>query len=171
MFSEQRPAQPDMYPVVELDTKSRATKSFGKIPGPWFTVQGWASLEDVKAGRKVGASKAKAAPVEAKAAPSPTTSRPKPMPETSGPRHAVTFKPKEMGRRGMRPGGPAAFQSGASDYAIKRHSEASGLVVRKPRPCRATAAQYHRHWHLHLRQGGLPQPWQAPVCCRSHRTG
>ena len=61
IYSEQCPAQPDMHMVVELAVKSRPTKSFGKIPGPWFTVQGWTSLEDVKAGRKIGASKAKAA--------------------------------------------------------------------------------------------------------------
>ena len=60
-LSEQCPAQPDMHMVVELAVKGRPTKSFGKIPGPWSTVQGWTSLEDVKAGRKIGASKAKAA--------------------------------------------------------------------------------------------------------------
>jgi hypothetical protein len=54
VYSEQGPAQPDMYPVVTLGTKARATKSYGKILGPWFEVQGWATIEDVKSGRKAG---------------------------------------------------------------------------------------------------------------------
>ena len=59
VYSEQGPAQPDIYPVVELGTKSRASKSYGKIVGPWFDVVGWATADDVKAGRKAGGGKAK----------------------------------------------------------------------------------------------------------------
>jgi hypothetical protein len=48
------------YPVVALGTKPRMSRSFGKIVGPWFEVQGWATIEDVKAGRKKKAKAAKA---------------------------------------------------------------------------------------------------------------
>ena len=59
----------DTYPVVELSTKSRVSQAYGKIVGPWFEVKGWASIEDVKAGRKAGAAKPKPKP-KAKASPS-----------------------------------------------------------------------------------------------------
>ena len=80
VYSEEGPAQPDVFPVLELTTKSRVTKSFGKIPGPWFTVHGWASLEDVKAGRKAGASKPKAT-----AAPAALTATPPAEPGSAQP--------------------------------------------------------------------------------------
>jgi hypothetical protein len=43
---------PGAYPIVELTTKSRQSKSYGKIVGPWFNVVGWATPEDVRAGKK-----------------------------------------------------------------------------------------------------------------------
>jgi hypothetical protein len=48
------------YPVVALDTKSRMSKDYGKIVGPWFEVQGWATVEDVRVGKKRRAKAAKA---------------------------------------------------------------------------------------------------------------
>ena len=65
------PHGPDTYPVVELGTKSRVSQAYGKIVGPWFEVKGWATVEDVKTGRKSGAATlAKPAPVaKAKAKP------------------------------------------------------------------------------------------------------
>jgi hypothetical protein len=54
IYSEEGPANPECYPVVALSTKPRASKSYGKIIGPWLDVKGWATLEDVKAGRKSG---------------------------------------------------------------------------------------------------------------------
>jgi hypothetical protein len=48
------------FPVVALATKSRMTQSYGKIIGPWFEVQGWATVEDVRAGRKKRVKAAKA---------------------------------------------------------------------------------------------------------------
>jgi hypothetical protein len=50
---------PDAFPVVELTTKTRQHKTYGSIKGPWFNIVGWATVEDVKAGKKGGA-KAKA---------------------------------------------------------------------------------------------------------------
>jgi len=47
------------FPVVELTTKTRQNKHFGAIKGPWFEVVGWATVEDVRAGRKVGAASSK----------------------------------------------------------------------------------------------------------------
>jgi hypothetical protein len=54
---------PGALPIVALSTRTRTSKTYGKIIGPWFDVQGWATLEDVRAGRKKKA-KAKAAPRE-----------------------------------------------------------------------------------------------------------
>ena len=50
--------QTDTYPVVELGTKARVSKNYGRIVGPWFTVVGWATIDDMKAGRKAGGGKA-----------------------------------------------------------------------------------------------------------------
>jgi hypothetical protein len=41
----------------------RPNKTYGPIKGPWFEVQGWATVDDVRAGRKT---KAAAKKVEAK---------------------------------------------------------------------------------------------------------
>jgi hypothetical protein len=74
-YSAEKPGA-ELYPVVDLTTKVRPNKKHGgNIIGPWFAVIGWATIEDVKAGRKAGAGTAKpAAPVEA---PMPTAA-PKP---------------------------------------------------------------------------------------------
>ena len=50
---------PDANPVVGLSTHTRPNKSYGPIKGPWFDVHGWATVEDVKAGRKAQAVLAK----------------------------------------------------------------------------------------------------------------
>jgi hypothetical protein len=56
VYRDQGPADPDIYPVIALTTKTRQSKEFGKIPGPWFDLKGWATVEDVRTGRKAGAS-------------------------------------------------------------------------------------------------------------------
>ena len=48
-------------PVVSLEVTKRNSPQYGVIKGPRFEVQGWASEEDVRAGRK---SKAAAKPAE-----------------------------------------------------------------------------------------------------------
>ena len=53
------PLSADAFPVVELTTKTRPHKTYGSIKGPWFNIVGWATVEDVKSGKKGGA-KAKA---------------------------------------------------------------------------------------------------------------
>jgi hypothetical protein len=52
-YAADRHRYPDAFPVVKLTTKSRQTRLYGKIKGPWFDVVGWATIEDVKAGKKV----------------------------------------------------------------------------------------------------------------------
>jgi len=52
IYSAEARLHPDAYPVVTLTTKTRQHKSFGPIKGPWFDVVGWATPDDVKAGRK-----------------------------------------------------------------------------------------------------------------------
>ena len=70
-LSSEEAQHPDCFPVVQLTTKTRQHKSYGAIKGPWFEVVGWATVEDVKAGRKSQAAlakpkkKAKAKPVAA----------------------------------------------------------------------------------------------------------
>ena len=59
VYSEDKHRFPDAFPVVQLTTKTRQHKSYGAIKGPWFDVVGWASVEDVKAGKKTS-KKAKA---------------------------------------------------------------------------------------------------------------
>ena len=53
-YSADKHRFPDAFPVVQLTTKTRQHKSYGSIKGPWFEVVGWASVEDVKAGKKAG---------------------------------------------------------------------------------------------------------------------
>ena len=71
VYSAEAALHPDAYPVVGLSTHTRPNKSYGPIKGPWFDVHGWATVEDVKAGRKAQAAlakpkkKAKAKPVAA----------------------------------------------------------------------------------------------------------
>ena len=60
VYGTERHLYSDAYPVVALSTKSRMSKSYGKIVGPWFEGQGWATIEDVKAGRKKKAKATKA---------------------------------------------------------------------------------------------------------------
>jgi len=43
---------PDSFPVVELTTRNRPHKQYGSIKGPWFDVVGWATVEDIRKGRK-----------------------------------------------------------------------------------------------------------------------
>jgi len=45
----------DKFPVVELATHTRDTKSYGKIVGPSFRVVGWASVSEVRSSLKAGA--------------------------------------------------------------------------------------------------------------------
>ena len=58
-YSAEAALHPDAYPVVGLSTKTRPNKNWGPIKGPWFDVHGWASVEDVRAGRKAQAALAK----------------------------------------------------------------------------------------------------------------
>jgi hypothetical protein len=58
-YGADRQRYPDAFPVVSLAVSSRQTQSYGTIKGPKFVVEGWAKLEDVKAGKKT-ATKAKA---------------------------------------------------------------------------------------------------------------
>jgi hypothetical protein len=54
-----REQHPGACPVVELSTDTWTSKSYGKQVRPAFPVVGWATLDDVKAGRKVLAAPAK----------------------------------------------------------------------------------------------------------------
>ena len=53
MYSAEAALHPDAFPVVGLSTRTRPNKNWGPIKGPWFDVHGWATVADVKAGRKV----------------------------------------------------------------------------------------------------------------------
>jgi hypothetical protein len=66
-YAEESPA-PGALPVVELTTKVRPNKMLGggNIIGPWFNIVGWATEEDVRAGRKAGVDAAKAEQPKAK---------------------------------------------------------------------------------------------------------
>jgi hypothetical protein len=55
IYSAESHLHEDAFPVVELATRTRQNKHYGPIKGPWFEVVGWATVEDVKAGRKAGA--------------------------------------------------------------------------------------------------------------------
>jgi hypothetical protein len=52
VYGRNRHLYPDAFPVCELARKSRPSKLYGSIPGPHFEVIGWATVEDVRAGRK-----------------------------------------------------------------------------------------------------------------------
>jgi hypothetical protein len=70
VYSAEAALHPGAFPVVKLTRKTRPHKQYGTIPGPWFTVEGWATVEDIRAGRKSQAAiakprKAKAKPVAA----------------------------------------------------------------------------------------------------------
>jgi len=65
IYSAEAHLHPDACPVVTLTTKTRPHKSYGPIKGPWFDVVGWASPEDVRAGRKAPARVARARPAKA----------------------------------------------------------------------------------------------------------
>jgi hypothetical protein len=58
-YSLDRHRFPDAMPVVSLSVTSRQSKSYGVIKGPKFTVEGWANVDDVKAGKKTTATPAK----------------------------------------------------------------------------------------------------------------
>jgi hypothetical protein len=60
VYSVDSPLYPGAYPVVALGSRTRVSRSYGKITGPSFDVQGWATIEDVKAGRKKRVKAAKA---------------------------------------------------------------------------------------------------------------
>src|SRR5262249_29153285 len=51
-FSQDRHLYPEAMPVVSLGTHTRHSKAYGDITGPAFDIRGWATVEDVKAGRK-----------------------------------------------------------------------------------------------------------------------
>ena len=72
---------PDSFPVVTLTTKTWPNKSYGPIKGPWFEIVGWATVEDVKAGRKHGIAKS-AVNVPKKLQAKAKASAPKPAEET-----------------------------------------------------------------------------------------
>ena len=71
VYSAEVALHPGALPVVKLTRKTRPHKQWGTIPGPWFEIVGWATVEDIKAGRKSQAAlakpkkKAKAQPVAA----------------------------------------------------------------------------------------------------------
>jgi hypothetical protein len=76
VYAAEAPLHDGAFPVVELTTRTRQNKNYGAIKGPWFDVVGWATVEDVRAGRKVGAAlkKTEAAPkAKARAKTKPTT--------------------------------------------------------------------------------------------------
>ena len=70
-YAAERSQHPGTYPVVELATAPWTSKRYGKQIRPDFPVVGWATVEDVKAGRKAQAAltkpkrKAKATPIAA----------------------------------------------------------------------------------------------------------
>jgi hypothetical protein len=53
-------------PIVALEVGKRQSHRYGVIKQPDFVVQGWASPEDVTAGRKAKAAKSAPTPIEAK---------------------------------------------------------------------------------------------------------
>jgi hypothetical protein len=59
VYAAERQMHPDAYPVVQLTTKTRQNKHYGAIKGPWFNVVGWATPDNVRAGRKATAPVAK----------------------------------------------------------------------------------------------------------------
>ena len=71
MYAAERSQHPDTYPVVELATAPWTSTQYGKQVRPDFPSVGWATVEDVKAGRKAQATlakskrKAKATPLAA----------------------------------------------------------------------------------------------------------
>jgi hypothetical protein len=54
VYGRERGNHPEQFPVVALAVKPRQTKH-GKVPGPWFEMQGWATVDDIRNGRKAGA--------------------------------------------------------------------------------------------------------------------
>lgn len=70
IYSAGRLHHPDAYPVIELATAPWMSKRYGKQIRPDFTVVGWATVEDIKAGRKVSPK-----PAEPKAKPKPKTKK------------------------------------------------------------------------------------------------
>ena len=59
VYAAERSQHPGTYPVVELATAPWTSKRYGKQIRPDFPVVGWATVEDVKAGRKAQAALAK----------------------------------------------------------------------------------------------------------------
>jgi len=53
VYSLDKDRFPGAFPVVTLSTKKRQNRTYGAIKGPWFDVVGWATIEDVKAGKAV----------------------------------------------------------------------------------------------------------------------
>src|SRR4249920_1008620 len=52
-YSQDKHRFPDAFPVVKLSTKTRPNKKYGGTKkDPFFEIVGWASIEDVKAGKK-----------------------------------------------------------------------------------------------------------------------
>jgi hypothetical protein len=54
VYGRERGNYPEQFPVVALAVKPRQTKH-GKVPGPWFDFKGWATVEDIRNGRKAAA--------------------------------------------------------------------------------------------------------------------
>jgi hypothetical protein len=52
VYKDERHLYPDAYPIVDLTTKTRNSRSYGLIKGPWFNVVGWTTVADVRTGRK-----------------------------------------------------------------------------------------------------------------------
>ena len=68
LYAAERAQHPGTDPVVELATAPWVSKHYGKQIRPDFPIVGWATVEDVKAGRKAQATPAKPKP-KAKAKP------------------------------------------------------------------------------------------------------
>jgi hypothetical protein len=62
-YAAEMHAYPDQFPVMGITTKTRQSKSFGPIKDPWLDLVGWASVDDVRSGKKAAAG----APGKAKA--------------------------------------------------------------------------------------------------------
>jgi hypothetical protein len=55
VFAVDAARHPDCYPIVTLAIKTRPHRTYGQIKGPWFTPHCWATVDDVRSGRKLGA--------------------------------------------------------------------------------------------------------------------
>jgi hypothetical protein len=51
-YLSQRHLHEGCHPVIELASFNKPSKQYGTVKQPRFPIVGWATLEDVKAGRK-----------------------------------------------------------------------------------------------------------------------